>query len=167
MTCSSMDAMRRCPGLQSRCERRHGHQRGFALVAALLAIVLIGALVAGGMFATTEETRVGATGAARELALIAAESAIASRVSEASVTRPNEVGVAGVISETAQISGRPVTLYLTRLDSTIYWVVADAAADPVHSGARRRIGMLLTTERRLDGTISISPISERAWSELF
>jgi Tfp pilus assembly protein PilX len=137
------------------------------LVAALLAIVLIGALVAGAMFATTEETRVGAAGAARELALITAESAIASLISEVGVARPNEVGAAGAISATAQISGRPVTLYLTRLDSTLYWVVAEAAGDPLRYGARRRIGMLLTTERRLDGTLSISPISERAWSELF
>jgi Tfp pilus assembly protein PilX len=137
------------------------------LVAALLAVVLIGALVAGAVFVTAEETRVGANGAARELALMTAESAIASLVSEASVTRPSEVGVAGVISETAQISGRQVALYLTRLDSTVYWVVAEVAADPRRSGARRRIGMLVTTERPLDGTTSISPISERAWSELF
>ena len=143
------------------------HRSGFALVAALLAIVLIGALVAGAMFATTEETRVTTTGAARELALATAESAIASLVSDANVARPTEVGVAGVISGTGQISGRPATLYLTRLDSTIYWVVAEAAADPLHSGARRRIGMLVTTERRPDGTISLNPISERAWSELF
>jgi type II secretory pathway pseudopilin PulG len=167
MTCSPMDALHRRRGFQSQCERRHDYQRGFALVAALLAIVLIGAVVAGAMFATTEETRAGATGTARELALITAESAVASLVSQASVARPNEVGVAGVISETAQISGRPVTLYLTRVDSTLYWVVAEAAAGPLHSGARRRIGLLVTTERRLDGTISISPISERAWSELF
>jgi Tfp pilus assembly protein PilX len=150
-----------------RVSRTGRHRNGFALVAALLAIVLIGALVAGAMFATTEETRVGAAGVARELALATAESAIASLVSEANIARPTEVGLAGVISWTGQISGRPVTLYLTRLDSTIYWVVAEAAADPLHSGARRRIGMLVMTERRPDGTISLNPISERAWSELF
>jgi hypothetical protein len=140
---------------------------GFALVAALLAIVLIGALVAGAMFATTEETRVGAAGGARDVALISAESAIASLVSEASVTRPEDVGVPGVVSQTTMMSGRSVTLYVTRLDSTIYWVVAEAAADPSRSRARRRIGLLVTTQPRPDGTMSISPISERAWSELF
>jgi Tfp pilus assembly protein PilX len=147
--------------------REHNPRLGFALVAALLAIVLIGALVAGAMFATTEETRVGAMGVAREVALMTAESAIASFVSEASVTRPDDVGIAGVVSQTTLISGRSVTLYLTRLDSTIYWVVAEASADPSRSGARRRIGVLVTTRARSDGTMSITPISERAWSELF
>lgn len=155
----------RCSG--HRVRGRENHRRGFALVAALLAILLIGALVTGAMLATTEETRAGATGVSRELALMAAESAVTALVSEASMMRPNEVGLGGAVSESTQISGRTVTLYLTRLDSTLYWVVAEAAADPRRSGARRRIGMLVTSEVRSNGTTSISPISERAWSELF
>jgi Tfp pilus assembly protein PilX len=148
-------------------EYRRNRRHGFALVAALLAIVLIGALVAGAMFATTEETRVGATSVAREIVLMNAESAIASLVSESSVARPSDVGVAGVVSMHTQISGQSATLYLTRLDSTLYWIVAEAAADPRHSGVRRRVGMLVTTSRLSDGTISAMPVSERAWSELF
>ncbi len=147
--------------------RQPALRQGFALVAALLAIVLIGALVSGAMFATTEETRVGTTGVAREVALMSAESAIASLVSSATLNLPTTIGVPGTLSQRSDISGHPVITYVTRLDSTIYWLVAQAVADPVHSGAQRRIGVLVTTRRRPDGSIVISPISERSWSELF
>jgi Tfp pilus assembly protein PilX len=140
---------------------------GFALVAALLAVVLIGALVAGAMFATAEETRVGTTGIARDIALMAAESALSAAVTSGGVALPNSVGVAGAKSQTTEISGRRVTLYSTRLDSTTYWFVAQCAADASHSGAQRRVGILVRAQRKADSSISIMPISERAWSELF
>jgi hypothetical protein len=145
-----------------------GNRRtGFALVAALLAIVLIGALVAGAMFATTEETKVGATGVARDIALHESESAIASAVTTGMLALPDSIGLSVATSQTAAISGRPVSIYSTRLDSTIYWLVAQSAADASHAGAQRRVGILVRAERKADSSISITRISERAWSELF
>ena len=51
-------------------------RKGFALAAALMALMLISALVASVFFAVLEETTIGAAAATKQLALSAAESAI-------------------------------------------------------------------------------------------
>jgi type II secretory pathway pseudopilin PulG len=140
---------------------------GFVLVGVLLAIVLIGALVAGALFAVTEDTRAGATGAARDVSLIAAESAIAITMGDQLAVLPAVIGTAGTTSSRLDGSGVPVIIYITRLDSALYWVVADVVADPDRSGARRRIGIVVKSVRAPDGSIVIDPISERWWAELF
>jgi type II secretory pathway pseudopilin PulG len=140
---------------------------GFVLLGALLAIVLIGALVAGALFAVTEDTKAGATGVARDVALIAAESAIGITVRDRAADLPAVIGTAGTISSRVDGPGAPAIVYITRLDSTTYWIVADVVADPDRSGARRRIGIVVTSVRAPDGSISIDPISERWWAELF
>ena len=140
---------------------------GFVLVAVLLAIVLIGALVAGALFAVTEDTRAGAAGAARDVALIAAESAIGITMRDRPARLPAVIGTAGTTASRVDWSGVPVLVYITRLDSAVYWVVADVAADPDRSGARRRIGIVVVSAQAPDGSIIINPISERWWAELF
>ena len=140
---------------------------GFVLVAVLLAIVLIGALVAGALFAVTEDTRAGAAGAARDVALIAAESAIGITMRDRPAGLPAVIGTAGTTASRVEGSAAPVLLYITRLDSAVYWVVADVAADPDRSGARRRIGIVVVSAQAPDGSIIINPISERWWAELF
>jgi Tfp pilus assembly protein PilX len=140
---------------------------GFVLLGALLAIVLIGALVAGALFAVTEDTKAGATGIARDVALIAAESAIGITVRDRAADLPAVIGAAGTTSSRVDGPGAPAIVYITRLDSTTYWIVADVVADLNRSGARRRIGIVVTSVRAPDGSISIDPISERWWAELF
>ena len=137
------------------------------LVGVLLAIVLIGALVAGALFAVTEDTRAGATGAARDVALIAAESALGITMRDGLAGRPAVIGTAGTTASRVEVSGVPVLVYITRLDSALYWVVADVAANPDRSGARRRIGIVVKSAQAPDGSITIDPISERWWAELF
>src|SRR3954463_80912 len=140
-------------------------RHGFALIAALLAVVLIGALVASAMFATTEDTKVGSAGVARDVAPMAAGAAPASAITTDAL--PTSIGSAGTTWGATQFGGRSVNVYVTRLDSTIYWFVAESAADASHSGAQRRVGILVAAHSRPDSSISISPISERAWSVLF
>jgi Tfp pilus assembly protein PilX len=140
---------------------------GFALVAALLAIALIGALVAGVLFATTEDTKAGTTSVARDRALIAAESAVASIVAEAQMDLPTDVGVTSATSSVLDESGVAVRVYVTRLDSAIYSIVADAQPDRFHSGARRRVALLVTVRATPDTSLTVTPIRERPWSELF
>ncbi|MGH7603873.1 MAG: hypothetical protein ACRENK_07730 [Gemmatimonadaceae bacterium] len=143
------------------------HPKGFALAAALLAIMLIGALVSGVLFATTEETRAGTTGIARDMALIAAESAIATTVANPDLTLPVIIGIGGTLSYRSVESGSPVTVYITRLDSAIYSIVADVVPDVAHSATRRRIRVLAAPRVAADGSITIQPIPLGAWSELF
>ena len=153
------------------CPRKDGSSKsnhdGFVLVGVLLAIVLIGALVAGALFAVTEDTRAGGTGAARDVSLIAAESAIGITMRDRRGDLPVVIGTAGTTVSRVEESGAPVIVYITRLDSALYWVVADAVADPDRSGARRRIGIVVRSVQAPDGSIVINPISERWWTELF
>jgi hypothetical protein len=137
------------------------------LVGVLLAIVLIGALVAGALFAVTEDTRAGATGVARDVSLIAAESAIGITMRDRLADLPTVIGTAGTAASRVDGSGAPVIIYITRLDSALYWIVADVVADPDRFGARRRLGIVVTSKQAPDGSILISPISERWWAELF
>lgn len=140
---------------------------GFVLVGALLAIVLIGALVAGALFAVTEDTKAGARGVARDVALIGAESAIGVTMRDRAVELPVVIGTAGTTSSRVDAPGAPAIVYITRLDSTIYWIVADVVDNPERSGARRRIGVVVMSVHPPDGSIIIDPISERWWAELF
>jgi hypothetical protein len=137
------------------------------LLAALLAIVLIGALVTGVMFATTEDTRAGSTGVAREAAMIAVESAIANTIVDAATQLPATVGVSGTTSRVLDHRGQSITVYITRLDSALLLIVGESGRNASQSGARRRVGVLVATIIRADGSTSIDPISKRAWSELF
>jgi Tfp pilus assembly protein PilX len=141
-------------------------QSGFALVASLLAIVLIAALVAGALFATTEDTKIGATGMARDVAMLAAESAVASTVGN-TASIPSIVGLAGTTAGAVDESGIAVAVFVTRLDSTNYVIVADATPDASHAGARRRIGLLAVKRTAVDGSVTLSPIADRSWFELF
>ncbi|MGH7651420.1 MAG: hypothetical protein ACREMS_06205 [Gemmatimonadaceae bacterium] len=119
------------------------------------------------MFATTEDTKAGATSVARDLALIAAESAVARVVADARMDLPTEVGVSSTTSSVRDESGIKVLVYITRLDSAVYSIVADAQPDPFHSGARRRVDLLVTVRAAADGSLTVTPIPERPWSELF
>jgi hypothetical protein len=145
----------------------HRGREGFVLVAALLAIVMIAALAAGVGFAATETTKVGAVGMIRERALIASESALATAITSAETPLPTSVGMVGTTSYRADSEGWQVVVYITRLDSAMYWIVADARQQSSGIGGRKRVGAFVRTSARDDHSISIDPISDLAWAELF
>jgi type II secretory pathway pseudopilin PulG len=146
---------------------RHRDASGFALVAAVLAIVLIGAMVSAVVFATTEDTKLAAARIAREVGMMTAESAVAATLLAGPTVIPDSIGVSHTASARITGPGNQVVVYVTRLDSTMFWVVAEVGADANGPVARRRIGILARTERRADGLVGIAPISQRPWSDLF
>jgi PilX N-terminal len=142
-------------------------RKGFALAAALLVLLLVSALVTGVFVAATEETRVGIAGVERHLAFVAAESGIETTIATFRADTTAAIGLGG--SKTIAIGDLevPVIVYVTRLDSALYWIVADAGASPVEARASRRIGVLVRAVAAPDYSIIIDRISERWWSELF
>jgi hypothetical protein len=142
-------------------------RKGFALAAALLVLLLVSALVTGVFVAATEETRIGTAGVERHLAFVVAESAIEITLANFRSDTTAAIGVGG--TETIAIGDLdvPVVVYVTRFDSTLYWIVADAGASPVEATASRRIGILVRVIAAQDHSIIIDRISERWWSELF
>src|SRR6476660_5713063 len=116
---------------------------GFALPAVLLALLLIAALIAGVFSGTTEEKRIGTAAAERQTALVAAESAIELTIT--AMSSPGEGPMSVGETRFRQIEGHdaPAVVYMTRLDSSLYWLVADAGGTSRSSGIARRIGVLV------------------------
>ena len=142
-------------------------RRGFALAAAVLSIMLIAALLTGVFFAAMEETRISGVSGSKQLALSAAESAIEMTIVDWPGTIADPIGVAGTRTSRIDAFGTPADVSVTRLDSTLYWIVAKAPAVSSESSAMRRIGVAVRVEYGLDHSIRIDRISERWWSELF
>lgn len=142
------------------------NRRGFVLGAALLVMVLIAVLVAGVFFATMEESRIASTANSRELALKAAELAIDETIGNWSDHARQSIGVSGVELSTFLTGGVSVDVTVTRLDSTLYSIVAQARYPSSTSAAMRRIGVILSSQNSIGHPILIDPIPERWWLEL-
>jgi type II secretory pathway pseudopilin PulG len=141
-------------------------RRGFALAAAVLSLLLIAALVASAFFAAMEETRIAAAAVAKEAALTAAESAIESTIA-AWTFADESIKVGEVRKSTNSGFGTRVEVSVTRLDSTLYWIVADAGGVSSGTTAERRIGAVVRAQTGPDHSTIIDRIPERWWSELF
>jgi len=149
-------------------ERSTSFERfGFALPVALLALLLIAALIAGAFTAVTEETRIGVAAADRQHAFLSAESAIGIVISALSASPSDSIAVGETRSRQIEVVEVPVIVYSTRLDSSLYWLVAVAGDTSLHSGIARRIGVVVRAANGPPGSISIDRIPERGWSELF
>ena len=135
------------------------------LAAALLVVVLIAVLVAGVFFATMEESRIADSAESRDRALIAAESAIAGAIEGWSDRSGQPIGVNGAELSTISDGQFSVELTITRLDSAFYSLVARSTSS--ERAAMRRIGVVTSLQKSVDGSIHVAPISERWWSDLF
>lgn len=142
-------------------------RKGFALAAALLVLLLVSALVTGVFAAATEETRIGSAGVERHLAFVAAETAIEMTIATFRPDTTAAIGLTGTKTISIGDLEAPVIVYVTRLDSELYWIVADAGASPVEARASRRIGVVVRAVAAADHSIIIDRISEQWWSELF
>ena len=109
-----------------RARRDRTHRRGFALPAALMALVLIAALVAGALFMSGEELRAGRTDIAAQRALSSAEFALertlASWDSRLNVTtRPGDTRT---LATTVDRRGDSVAVAATRVHDRVFWITA-------------------------------------------
>jgi hypothetical protein len=147
-----------------RGQRRARAGAGFALPAALLMILLIASLIAGVFGAITEETRIGVAASDRQHALWSAESAVEFTIA---AFPDDSMRLGETRSRPVDGLGVPVMVYVTRLDSSRYWLVADAGSASPNSGIARKIGVVVRATKRADRSMTIDRISERAWSELF
>ena len=142
------------------------NRNGFVLAAAILALMLIAALVAGVFFAANEATRMGVAAADRQLALVTAESLAERMLTQWSADgAPAETGA--TISSSFEENGIPGVIHVTRLDSALFWIVASAGPVRPGSGISVRIGLILSAKNAADGSTSVDRIAERWWSELF
>lgn len=139
---------------------------GFALAIALLAVVLIAALLAALLFAVNEETRTGSATASRDDALAAAETAIHASLDHLRAG-PLDQPVGAVETQSLQAGSLHSVVYVTRLDSSLFWLVATVSNAGNASASARRVGVLATASERPEDSTTLVRVTRRGWSELY
>lgn len=138
-----------------------------ALAAVLLVLLLVAALVAGVFSATIEETHIGAAASGRLTALLSAESALEATISALPTAAYDAMEVGETRAREFAGLAAPVVVHVTRLDSSLYWLVADAGELAPASGVARRIGVVVRARGGSGASITIDRIPDRGWAELF
>jgi Tfp pilus assembly protein PilX len=146
-------------------QRVIARRKGFVLAAALLALLIVAGMVAAAIFAANEGTRMVAASSERQRTLAAAESSIEDALTSGAVDWASATGETTASSRESY--GMPVAIYRTRLDTTLFWVVADAGPARPGSGVMARVGVLVRVTSVAGGATSVDRIRERWWSELF
>ncbi len=121
------------------------NREGIALPTALLAIVLIGALIAGTFFATNQEYRVARTSLSAERALMAAEYGQNMILNDWDLNWNNNMKTGDTIKRVYAAGGATAdTVIMTRLRFNMFHVASTGrdVRDP-SSDARRRTGLLV------------------------
>ncbi len=131
-------------------------RRGFALAVSLLAIVIIGALIAGAFFASTQESRVGRSTLTQQRAFSAAEYGLNETVAtfdkSLNLTMvPGDVQQLTYNSSSAagtQPSGARANVKLTKLNNSLYWVVSEGLVNAgLSNQAVRRVSTTFRIRR--------------------
>lgn len=141
----------------------------FALVAALIAIVLIAAMVTGAMYATHQETSATAAEIVDQQVSAYAERSALLTVAYWSCAGCDAMPVGSVLVR-SPTNDPPLesTVYVTRLDSALFLVTAEGRI--VSSSivrARRRISIAVGTARDSGGVTRAFRVSEQAWSSAY
>jgi hypothetical protein len=144
-------------------------RRGFVLVAALVALVIIAVIVTGAFFASGQELVVARNELRDQQAFSYAEYAAAKAVESWSVAVADSITV-GQAKRVATLPRGMLDsdVFVTKLDTALYLVSADARLRPADaSGLHRRVGILVQT---IQGGAPVNPpvrVSGHAWSELY
>lgn len=144
-------------------------RRGFALAAALMAVVLIAMMITGILFAMSQETHAG-----EAEVLDARVVAYAERMVLKQIDSWNAASCDGLPPGSVLIENPPAdlplesTVYITRLDSAVFLVVGEGRI--ASSGAvrvRRRIAIAVRIARDAQGVEHALRVSEQAWTALY
>lgn len=143
--------------------------RGFALVAALMALVLIALLITGAFFASGQEVAIARNELRDQQAFAYAEYAVAHALESWGVSAAAAISTGQTFSFAPAPANRlESTVFITRLDTALYLVVAEGRVRSADAfGVRRRVGIVVRTVR--DG-VAINPpvrVNEQAWAEMY
>lgn len=145
------------------------HRRGFVLVAAIVALVLIALLITGVFFASAQDLAVTRAELRDQQAFTYAEFALANSLQSWDAAARDMMTVGETV--TIQPAADPPfesSVFITKLDSALYTIVSEARITTADAYAlRRRVGIMVCTV--LNG-VRVSPperVAEQAWSELY
>lgn len=145
---------------------RAGGTGGFVLPAALACIVLIAAIAAAALFATTQESSASRAEILDQQALGYAERSALMTIEEWGCGKCDSIAVGEVITETPP-AHPPLesTVYITRLDSALFLVVGEGRVTA--AGATRlsrRIAIAVRTARDSLGRSRAYPLHPYSWA---
>ena len=131
-----------------------------------MAITLISALTAAIAFRVAEDAQVARAETLRQRAFVGAESALWAAAAIADVRTLRTAPIGAVATVGATLTDLTTTTIITKVDSTILWIVAIADVTRGRETAHHRLGMSL---RMASDTadLTLYPIPTRAWTELF
>lgn len=141
-------------------------RRGFALAAALVALVVIAILVSGALFAANQETHATEAEILDQQTTSFAERSAAIAVAEWSCGECDVMAAGSVISVTTG-AAPPLesTVYITRLDSAHYLVTGEARFTRAGSVlVRRRSSVIVAVTRDSLGVFNASRIGGESWA---
>jgi type II secretory pathway pseudopilin PulG len=145
------------------------HRRGFVLVAALVALVLIALLITGAFFASAQDVAVARAELRDQQAFAFAEYAAAHALESWDTVASERMTVGQtVILQSTPDPPLDGSVFITRLDSALFVVVAEGRVTTADAHSlRRRIGI---TVRSIVNGARVTPpqrVTEQAWSELY
>ena len=118
-------------------------RHGVALVVTLLAVVMLGIVIAGVFFGSSQEERMGWSQVHQTAAFAGAEQGIASVLAAWDGSRAVQMPIGATGSRAFEAhEGVTIATAVTRFSRSTYWVVSEARAGP-HDGARRAVGVLV------------------------
>lgn len=145
-------------------------RRGFVLAVALMALVVIAVLVTAALFATSQETHISEAEVLETMASGYAERVALNQISNWNAGLCDSLPVGGVIKETP-VADPPFesAVYITRLDSAVFLFVGEGSIASQNGTARirRRVGVLVRTERDAQNAERVRRVSEQAWAALY
>ena len=144
-------------------------RRGFVLVAAIVALVLIALLITGAFFASAQDLAVSRAELRDQQAFAYAEFALANSLQSWDAAAREMMSVGETVT-LQPVADPPLesSVFITKLDSALYTVVAEGRMTTADANAlRRRVGIMVCTV--VNGA-RVSPperVAEQAWSELY
>ena len=120
-------------------------RKGIALATALIAVVVIGALIAGTFFATTQEYRVARTSLTAQRALTAAEYGQNQLLNDWNMSWNTSMATGDTVKKVyTPETGSADTVIMTRLRFNMFWVVSTGRTGATtRDDSRRRTGLLV------------------------
>lgn len=134
-------------------------RKGFALVLAVLAVVVAGALIVATHVAVTLEHRMATAAVARQRAFAATEHALWKSVAEWDPSH-STLAPGAAVARVVHSAGDSAIITTVRLNERMYWLVAEAAV----GDARRRTGANVVVVSDSTGAV-FRPLT-RSWVDL-
>lgn len=143
-----------------------GKPPGFALLTAIFAIVLLIPLAASSALLLKANTRTSAVKSAILYAQAASENGVWLVVSRADSLKLDTLGVFASFELFENAAGVETKTFVTRVDTSMYWIVSTASATIGRNRARRKVG-LWASAMHVDSILTLKPVPLMGWASLY